>query len=184
MKNKTFKLLSFLLTITLFIGLLPLGRTVNAAQTYKMTLITDQPGCRVSYLQKEYDSGAVFDVEEGQKINLYAKAAENYTFVKADSPDVYVNKNGSIGYTLTVPSKDFTVTFHFQKQNPYAMELDGLNLGTAELGYDPGDYTGTLKAKKTGDGIMQGDYISVRLTSGDVSAFTVSNLGGGSIPAE
>lgn len=181
MKNKTFKLLSFLLTITLFIGLLPLGRTVNAAQTYKMTLLTDQPGCQVQYIGKNYDSGAVLEVEEGQKINLYAKAAEYYTFVKADSPDVYVNKNGSIGYTLTVPSKDFTVTFHFQKQNPYAMELNSLDLGKAEVGYVPSDITDTLTAKKTGTGIMQGDYTSVKLTSGDVSAFTVTNIGGGNM---
>ena len=181
MKNKTYKILSFLLTITLFAGLLPLGRTVNAAQTYKMTLLTDQPGCRVQYNGKAYDSGAVFDVEEGQFINLYAKAAEFYTFVKADSPDVYVNKNGSIGYTLTAPSKDFTVTFHFQKQNPYAMELNSLDLGKAEVGYDPSDLLQTLTAKKTGTGIMQADYTSVQLTSGDVSAFTVTNIGGGSM---
>ena len=179
--KKTFKLLSFLLTVTLFIGLLPLGRTVNAAQTYKMTLLTDQPGCQVEYKGKKYDSGAVFEVEEGQFINLYAKAADNYTFVKADSPDVYVNKNGSIGYTLTAPSKDFTVTFHFKKQDPYAMELNSLDLGKVEFGYDPSDCTKTLTAKKTGNGVMQADYTTVKLTSGNISAFTVSNIGGGSM---
>ena len=181
MKNKTFKLLSFLLTITLFIGLLPLGRTVNAAQTYKMTILTDKPECKVEYGGKQYSGGSEFYVEAGETVRLYAKVAGDYQFTGADSPDVEVIRNGSIGNIFTMPEKDVTVTFHFEGPGPYDMDLQDADLGTAETGYNPSDLGKSMQAKKTGTATVVGDKFSVKLTGGNTDAFTVTDPYGGNM---
>lgn len=181
MKNKMFQLLSFLLTITLFTGLLPLDRTVNAAQAYKMTILTDQPECKVEYGGKQYSSGSEFYVEAGEMVMLYERATGDYQFKSADSPDVEVNRNGSIGNIFTMPEKDVTVTFHFEGPGPYDMEFYSVDLGTAEKGYNPSDFGKSMQVKKTGSATVVGDNFSVKLTSGNTDAFTVTDPYGGSM---
>ena len=181
MKNKICKFLSFLVTMVLLAGLIPAGRAVNAASTYKMTLLTDQPECKVEYLGTQYSSGAEFYVEAGTTVWLYAKATGDCQFKSADSPDVEVNRNGSIGYAFDMPEKDVTVTFHFEGPGPYDMEFYSVDLGTAEIGYNPSDFNKSMQAKKTGSATVVGDKFSVKLTSGNTDAFTVTDPYGGAM---
>ena len=181
MKNKICKFFSFLVTMTLLAGLMPLGRVVNAAETYTMKILTDQPDCKVEYLGQQYSSGKTFSVEAGTTVRLYAKVAGDYQFKCADSPDVEITRNGSIGNIFTMPEKNVTITFHFEGPGPYDMELGSVDLGTAEKGYNPNSFCKSMQAKKLGSGTMVGDKFSVALTSGDVDAFDVTDPYGGNL---
>lgn len=180
MRHKLLKYISSLLFISLMIGVFPLNNIVKAdGDTYTLTVLSDQTGCQVEYQSVKYDSGVTFSVAEGELVRLYAKVAEGYEFIGVDAEGGSGSRNGSIGYLLTMPSNDVTVTFHFRQYDPYKSELNPLILDQAVEGYDSSDYFEVITSNKLGTGNMIGDYTTIEITDGDVSAFVVNQIGGG-----
>ena len=85
-------------------------------KSYKLTLLTNEPSCKVEYNFTSYKSGKVLSFKKGTEVRLYARKSEGYIFDEATSSDVEIEKNGSIGRIIIMPEKDVTITFNFKEE--------------------------------------------------------------------
>lgn len=80
---------------------------------YTLTILTNEPSCKVIYNMKDYSSGDTISIPEGEEVRLYAKAVNGFVFSNAVSNDVSITPNGSVGRIIVMSEKDVTVTFNF-----------------------------------------------------------------------
>ena len=92
---------------------------------YTLTILTNDPSCKVTYNSKDYSSGETISIPEGEEVRLFAKAASGFVFTNAVSNDVSIAVNGSIGRIIVMPEKDVTVTFNFTELPKVIFDTNG-----------------------------------------------------------
>jgi len=182
--NKIIKYVSCLLLISLLFVVFPFDRVVMADTEHTVTILIDQEDSWVDYGSQKLYNGDTVSLSEGAEFRVYAKAADGYKFDYAESEDVSISVGGYICRLFTMSSCDVTIIFHFVEQDPFECNLSSLDLGQVLEGYASSDHVGTLKFEKLVTGNMVGDYFSVKLTSGDTDAFSVTLLGGGNLSSK
>ena len=94
---------------------------------YTLTILTNDPSCKVTYNSKDYSSGETISIPEGEEVRLFAKAASGFVFTNAVSNDVSIAVNGSIGRIIVMPEKNIAVTFNFTKLPKVIFNSNGGN---------------------------------------------------------
>ncbi len=92
-----------------------LGMTVYGVEAHTLTLLSNEPTCRIEYNLTNYASGDTLEFAEGTEVRLYARAGEGFLFDEASSEDVEIEETGSIGRRFFMPNKDVTVLFNFEE---------------------------------------------------------------------
>ena len=98
---------------------------VSEETGYTLTVLTNNPACQVEHNLVSYDSGQTYELDAGEQINLYARAAEGYLFTGVTAEEGIVAENGSIGRIITMPAHDTTITFNFVASHTVTFDTTG-----------------------------------------------------------